>query len=121
MKKVLMSVILFCGTLAAALSLARITHAQAAPQRIEVTASKFSFSPGEITVKKDQPIVLVLKSTDAAHGLKISELNVNVTAKAGGTAEVQFTPNKTGDFTGRCSVFCGSGHGSMKFVLHVVG
>jgi cytochrome c oxidase subunit II len=121
MKKILTSLILFCGMLVVALSLATITHAQPAPQRIEVTASKFSFSPGEVTVKKDQPVVLVLKSTDVAHGLKISELHVNVTVKAGGTAEVQFTPSQTGDFTGRCSSFCGSGHGSMKFMLHVVG
>jgi cytochrome c oxidase subunit 2 len=40
--------------------------------------------------------------------------------KAGQTSQVEFTPSKIGDFTGHCSVFCGSGHGSMKFTLHVV-
>jgi cytochrome c oxidase subunit II len=120
MKKALMSSILFCCTLVAALSFSTNMHAQPASQRIEINASRFSFSPSEITVKKDQPVVLVLKSTDVAHGLGIRKLHVNVTVKAGGTAEVQFTPNQTGDFTGQCSVFCGSGHGSMKFKLHVV-
>jgi cytochrome c oxidase subunit 2 len=38
----------------------------------------------------------------------------------GATTEVQFTPEKTGNFVGHCSVFCGGGHGSMKLTLHVV-
>jgi len=95
-------------------------QAQAAPQRIEITAKRFQFAPGEITVKKGQPVVLVLKSADVAHGIRIRELNVDVKVAKGGTAEVQFTPNKTGDFIGHCSVFCGSGHGSMVFKVHVV-
>ena len=94
--------------------------AEAAPQRIEVTASRFTFDPGEITLKKGQPVVLVLKSADVGHGIRIRELNVEVKVGKGGTAEVQFTPDKTGDFVGHCSVFCGSGHGSMAFKVHVV-
>jgi len=34
--------------------------------------------------------------------------------------EVPFTPTRTGDFVGHCSVFCGSGHGAMTLTLHVV-
>jgi len=98
----------------------RSTIAQDAPRRIEVTASKFAFAPGEITLKKNQPVVLVLKSSDVPHGLKFSELNLNVKIDKGGTAELKFTPEKTGDFVGHCSVFCGSGHGSMALKLHVV-
>jgi cytochrome c oxidase subunit II len=94
--------------------------AQEAPKRIEVTAKRFNFEPSDITVKKGQPVVLVLKSDDTAHGLRFRELDVNVTAKKGETAEVPFTPEKTGDFVGHCSVFCGSGHGSMALTLHVV-
>jgi cytochrome c oxidase subunit 2 len=98
----------------------RIVNAQDAPRRIEVTSKRFAFEPGEITLKKGQPVVLVLKSTDAAHGLRFRELNVDVKVRAGGTAEVPFTPEKTGDFIGHCSVFCGAGHGSMVLTLHVV-
>ncbi|HEV2708970.1 MAG TPA: cupredoxin domain-containing protein [Edaphobacter sp.] len=95
-------------------------HAQAAPQRIAITAKRFSYDPGEITLKKGQPVVLVLKSADIAHGLRFRDLNVNVKIKAGGTAEVWLTPDKAGDFVGHCSVFCGSRHGSMSLKLHVV-
>jgi len=95
-------------------------RAQTAPQRIEITAKRFEFEPGEITLKKGQPVVLVLKSADVPHGIRIRELNVEVKVGKGGTAEVKFTPDKTGDFVGHCAVFCGSGHGSMVFKVHVV-
>jgi cytochrome c oxidase subunit 2 len=97
-----------------------MARAETAPQRIEITAKRFEFSPGEITLKKGQPVVLVLKSLDVGHGIHISELNVLVKVGKGGTSEVQFTPNKSGDFVGHCAVFCGSGHGSMAFKVHVV-
>jgi cytochrome c oxidase subunit 2 len=95
-------------------------NAQAAPRRIEVTAKRFDFTPGEITLKKGEPVVLVLKSADVAHGVRFREFNVTVNAGKGQTSEVTFTPDKTGTFVGHCSVFCGSGHGSMTLTLHVV-
>jgi cytochrome c oxidase subunit II len=94
--------------------------AQTAPHRIEVTARRFSYSPDTITLKKGQPVVLVLKSLDVAHGIKIRELNVLVKVKKDGTNQVEFTPEETGDFVGHCAVFCGRGHGSMKLTVHVV-
>ena len=99
---------------------ATTARAEDAPHRIEITAKRFAFEPGEITLKKGEPVVLVLKSADVPHGLRIRDLNVAVKVGAGGTAQVQFTPQKTGDFIGHCYVFCGSGHGSMAFTLHVV-
>jgi cytochrome c oxidase subunit II len=94
-------------------------HAQGAPKRIEITAHRFSFSPVEITLKIGEPVVLVLKSTDVAHGLRFRDFHVELNVRAGSSTEVTFTPDKTGDFTGHCSVFCGSGHGSMALKLHV--
>jgi cytochrome c oxidase subunit II len=89
-------------------------NAQDAPQRIQITAKRFDYTPGEITLKKGVPVVLVLTSEDVPHGLKFKDLNVVVVAKKGQTSEVAFTPDKAGTFVGQCSVFCGSGHGSMK-------
>lgn len=101
-------------------TMVRPFHAEPAPQRIEIVAKRFTFTPGEITLKKGVPVVLVLTSADVAHGVKFKELNVVVNAKKGQTNEVTFTPEKTGTFIGQCSVFCGSGHGSMKLTLHVM-
>jgi cytochrome c oxidase subunit 2 len=96
-------------------------HATAAdePRRIEIVAKRFSFSPAEITVKKGEPVVLVLQSEDVAHGLKFTELDVQADIAKGEKREIPFTPEKAGDFVGHCSHFCGAGHGSMALTLHV--
>jgi len=108
------------GGLMTSALLATPARAEVAPRRIEITAKRFTFEPGDITLKKGQPVVIVLKSVDVPHGLRFRDLNVAVKVGAGGTAEVQFTPQKTGDFVGHCYVFCGSGHGSMALTMHVV-
>ena len=92
----------------------------AAPQRVVVVAKRFSFDPATITLKKGEPVDLVLQSTDTQHGLKFGDLGVEVKAPKGGSGEVQFTPEKMGDFVGQCSVFCGAGHARMMLTLHVV-
>lgn len=89
-------------------------------RRIEVTVSKFSYSPSEITLKKGEPVVLVLTSTDVTHGLAVKEFDVKVELKKNQTEEVALTPDKTGVFEGKCSHFCGKGHGSMVLALNVV-
>jgi cytochrome c oxidase subunit 2 len=89
-------------------------------RRIEVTAKRFSFEPAEITVKKGQAVDLVLTSKDVPHGLRIRELKIELHANKGKTAEVTFTPQTVGTFAGHCSVFCGSGHGEMTLIIHVV-
>ncbi len=88
-------------------------------KRVEIVAKRYDFTPGDITVKKGSPVTIVLTSKDVDHGVKFKDFNVSVSAKKGETKELTFTPDKTGDFIGQCSVFCGSGHGSMKLTLHV--
>jgi cytochrome c oxidase subunit 2 len=92
----------------------------AAPRRIEIEASKFSYSPTQITLKKGETVVLVLSSADVTHGLKIKELGIKVEAKKGHPEEVTVTPLETGHFEGKCSHFCGKGHGSMTLEINVV-
>jgi cytochrome c oxidase subunit 2 len=90
------------------------------PQRtIQIHARRFEFIPAEITVKKGETVTLSLISEDVPHSLLIEGLGVNQTIVKGHAAQVTFTPDKAGDFPGRCGRFCGSGHGSMRFVVHV--
>lgn len=119
MKKLTGLPILVAGMMVSTALSAPLVRAQE-PRRIEITAKRFIYEPGEITLKKGQPVVLVLKSVDVAHGLRVRELNVDVKIPAGGTQEVHFTPQKVGNFVAHCSVFCGPGHGSMALKLHVV-
>jgi cytochrome c oxidase subunit 2 len=108
------------GYLSVAITVPAIAQSAVAPKRIEIVAKKFSFEPAEITLKRGEPVILSVRSEDVAHGIRFRELNVEVNSRAGKTGEVQFTPDKTGDFVGHCSVFCGAGHGSMALKLHVV-
>jgi cytochrome c oxidase subunit II len=111
------------GLLIAAAALAGICptlKAAPEPKRIEVTAKRFSFEPAEITLKKGEPVDLVLNSVDVPHGIRLRELNVDVKVGKGGRAEVHFAPTRTGTFVGHCSVFCGAGHGAMTLKVHVV-
>lgn len=111
---------IFAAVLIASLMFVQSTSAQTAPHRIEVTAKRFEFAPSDITLKKGEPVVLVLKSADVAHGIRIKELGIETKVGKGQTSELAFTPDKTGTFVGHCSVFCGSGHGGMKLTVHVV-
>src|ERR1700722_7496109 len=95
------------------LVLSGFSPAPETPRRIEVSVKKFAYAPAEITLKKNEPVVLVLTTEDVAHGLKFKEMNLNTKFEKGKTGELAFTPDKVGDFVGHCSVFCGSGHGSM--------
>lgn len=119
MKLKSLSSMLLALALTGALSAPLPMCAQSAPRRIDIVAKRFEFTPGEIDLKKGVPVVLALTSQDVAHGLKFKALNLNLKVKKGETSEVTFTPEQTGTFVGQCSVFCGSGHGSMKLTLHV--
>jgi cytochrome c oxidase subunit 2 len=110
----------FLGCLAmGSLTLSGFSSAQDSPRRIDVLVKRFAYAPAEITLKKGEPVVLVLTTEDVAHGLKFKELNLNSKFEKGKPSELAFTPDKAGDFVGHCSVFCGSGHGSMTLTLHV--
>jgi len=115
-----MLLVLLAGMAITAALFTRTIRAQDTPRRIEITAQRFEFNPAEIVLKKGQPVVLVVTSKDVAHGLRFRDLDLSLKIPKGGTAELSFTPEKTGDFVGHCAVFCGAGHGGMMLTLHVV-
>ncbi len=89
------------------------------PTTIEIVAKRFSFVPDEITVQRGQTVTLALRTIDVAHGLIVKDLGLKAEIPKGKETIVTFTPEKTGTFIGKCSHFCGSGHGSMKFTVTV--
>jgi cytochrome c oxidase subunit II len=94
--------------------------AQSSPTKIEIHAKRFSFEPAEITIDKGETVTLALTSDDVPHSLLIEGLHVNSPITKGHITEVTLTPDTVGTFKGRCGRFCGSGHGSMLFAVHVV-
>jgi cytochrome c oxidase subunit 2 len=107
------------AVIATSISFSASAAAPAEGRRIEVAAKKFSYEPSEITIKKGEPVILVLHSEDVPHGVKFKELNLQTDIAKGASSELAFTPTKAGDFVGHCSHFCGTGHGSMTLTLHV--
>jgi cytochrome c oxidase subunit 2 len=90
------------------------------PQHIDVVARRFSFEPSEITVKKGDPVILTVHSEDVTHGLVIEQLGIRTEVKKGQAEDLTLTPETAGTFQGQCAHFCGKGHGSMTFTVHVV-
>jgi cytochrome c oxidase subunit 2 len=86
---------------------------------IRVTAKKFEFSPGEITVKRGVPVFLELTSADRTHGFNLTDFGVRAEVKPGAVTRLRIMPDKTGKFPFACDVFCGGGHKDMSGVLVV--
>ena len=117
MKKTILFAILLLGCFFAAAPFP--LYAQDTVHTIEIHAKRFSFTPSEITVQKGETVRLTLISDDVTHELVIPGLQVRQEVSKGHPAEVTFVPEKAGDFHGMCGHFCGSGHGSMTFTVHV--
>jgi cytochrome c oxidase subunit II len=80
---------------------------------IRITAKKFDFTPSEITVKKGEPVALELTSSDRVHGFSLPDFKLTAKIEPGKVTRIGFTPDKTGEFTFSCNIFCGSGHKDM--------
>ncbi len=114
------SACLIASVFAVAISTNR-AQSEATPARsIEIHAKQFAFEPAEITLKKGETVKLVLISDDVPHGLAVEGLPIHADMDKGHSMTVIVTPEQVGDFQGRCSKFCGSGHRAMHFTVHVV-
>jgi len=94
-------------------------NALPAEREIQITAKKFQFAPDTITLKKGEPVVLVISSQDRKHGFNLRAFGIRADVNPGGTARIRFAPNKTGKFTFSCDVFCGEGHEDMTGTMVV--
>src|SRR5258708_6906579 len=97
-------------------ALAYPTHSAPRPDDVKViriTAKKFDFTPSEGTVKKGVPVALELTSSDRVHGFSLPDFKLTAKIEPGKVTRVVFTPDKTGEFTFSCNIFCGSGHEDM--------
>ena len=101
-------------------ALTNLTRASDNPKVIEITAKKFEFTPNEITLKKGEPVILRLTTTDRVHGFMSKPLKVDTDIPPGKTTDVAVTPDTTGDFMIICDHYCGTGHGGMNMKVTVV-
>jgi cytochrome c oxidase subunit 2 len=97
-----------------------LTRASDNPKVIVISAKKFEFSPSQITLKKGEPVILRLSSSDRVHGFMSKPLKIDTDIPADKTEDVAVTPDTVGDFTVICDHYCGTGHGNMKMKVTVV-
>lgn len=91
----------------------RTQGASATPVEIRVTSKQFSYSPETITVRKGQPVKLIVSTSDVEHSFSIKELGINVSIEPRKKKTIVFTPDKAGTFRYYCDVYCGAGHKRM--------
>lgn len=89
------------------------------PVVIKMTAKKYEFSPSVVTVTKGQQVKIEITATDRTHGFAINDYNVDTKLKEGVPTTVEFVADREGEFTFKCSDFCGLGHSKMKGKLIV--
>ncbi len=114
------SALIVSATIISALAL-YVGRANALPvvKEIHITAKKFDFTPDTITLKKGEPVLLVVSSQDRKHGFNLRAFGIRADVNPGETAQIRFTPDKTGKFTFSCDVFCGEGHEDMTGTIIV--
>ena len=72
--------------------LTRPVFASVQPRVIEITAKKFEFTPSEITLKKGEPVILRLTSSDRVHGFMSKPLKIDTDIPSDTTKDVSVTP-----------------------------
>jgi cytochrome c oxidase subunit II len=112
--------ILICGLCLTALSRGATPRPTEPAKVITITAKRFAFSPSEITLKRGEAVTLIIQSDDVSHGLVIEDLGLRTEIKKGQATSVTITPERVGEFGGKCAHFCGSGHGSMTLSVEVI-
>jgi cytochrome c oxidase subunit 2 len=89
------------------------------PRVINITAKRFEFSPNQVTLKRGEPVKLVLTSNDVTHGFFLKPLKIDEIIEPGKTTEVSLTPQTAGTFLLICDHFCGVNHASMNMKIVV--
>jgi len=84
-----------------------------------IHAMRYAFRPAAITLRQGEPVRLIFITDDVPHGLSIVDLGIDVNIEKKKPGQVILTPKEVGDFSGRCSWYCGAGHRGMTFQIHV--
>src|ERR1700720_3218129 len=92
-----------CGiTLSAIAPKTNLASADVNPKVIEISAKKFEFTPSQITLKKGEPVILRLTSSDRVHGFMAKPLKIDTDIPNDKGKDVAVTPDTAGDFTIIC-------------------
>ena len=98
------------------------TYVMAQPRErvIRIQAKRFDYTPGELTLKKGEPVVFELTTADVLMGFNLPDFNVRADVVPDKVTRLRFVPDKTGTFIFLCDIFCGDKHEEMHGQLTVV-
>ncbi len=88
---------------------------------IQIEAERFQYIPSQIRVRQGERVRLIFRSRDTIHGVAIAayQIRKDIPPRGKGETIVEFTADKAGSFTYRCSHLCGAGHAMMRGTLVV--
>jgi cytochrome c oxidase subunit 2 len=101
-------------------SVATYVAAQPRERVIQIKAKRFDYTPGQLTLKKGEPVVFELTSADVLMGFNLPDFNVRADVVPDKVTRVRFVPDKTGTFIFLCDIFCGNAHEEMHGQLTVI-
>lgn len=76
-------------------------------REIVLDAKRFEYSQPVIEINKGERVKIRVNNLDTIHGISVPGYEVS------GEDSVEFTADKTGEFSFRCAVMCGAGHSEM--------
>jgi cytochrome c oxidase subunit 2 len=87
---------------------------------IKITAKKFNYTPGEVKLRKGEPVILEFRTQDVMMGFNLPDFGVRADIVPEKVTRLRLVPDKVGTFVFLCDVFCGSGHEEMNGKITVV-
>lgn len=91
-----------------------VDREKVAKQTIDIIAERYKFTPEVISVKEGTLVLLKVKSINGTHGFQLSAFGIDERIDENETKLVEFYASKKGEYTFRCSHFCGFGHLGMN-------
>jgi len=85
----------------------------------EVKAEDYKFTPDTITVNQGDKVIIKTIAVDKDHGFGIKAYDIDQPLPKGKWVTIDFTADKKGEFTIRCTKFCGWKHFLMTGTLIV--
>jgi cytochrome c oxidase subunit 2 len=96
-------------------------HAAAPREKvIKISAKRFDYTPGQLTLKKGEPVIFEFTTRDVLMGFNLPDFNLRADIIPDKVTRVRFVPDRTGTFTFLCDIFCGTGHEQMQGSITVV-
>lgn len=78
-----------------------------------ITAKRFSFDPEVVHVRAGTLLVVKVRSAQGTHGFRLADFGIDETVAEDEERTIEIYCSSPGEYSFRCSHFCGLGHFGM--------